>query len=57
MLKIQNIIEKNIIMRINISIQIEGIETIITIREIGIHLILIGQIKFILEVQMVDFMN
>jgi hypothetical protein len=57
MLKIQNIIEKNIIMRINISIQIEGIETIITIREIRIHLILIGQIKFILEVQMVDFMN
>jgi hypothetical protein len=33
------------------------IGTITTIREIGIHLILIGQIKFILEILMVGVMN
>jgi hypothetical protein len=57
LLKIQKIMKENLIMHINISIQIEEIRTITTIKEIWIHLILIGQIRFILEVQMVGFMN
>jgi hypothetical protein len=55
--KRQNITKKNVIMHINIDIQIEGIRTITTIKEIEIHLTLNGQIIFILEVLMVDFMN
>jgi hypothetical protein len=44
-------------MHINIIIQIEGIGTITTIKEIKIYLILNGQIKFILEIPMIGFMN
>jgi hypothetical protein len=44
-------------MHINISTHMKIIEIDTTITKIGIHLILIRQIKFILEVQMIDFMN
>jgi hypothetical protein len=40
-----NITKKNIIIHINIDIQLEGIRTITTIKEIKIHLTLNGQIK------------
>jgi hypothetical protein len=55
--KMQNITKKSAIMHINIIIQIEGIGTITTIKEIKIYLILNGQIKFILEIPMIGFMN
>jgi hypothetical protein len=44
-------------MHINIDIQIEGIETTTIIKEIKIYITINGQIKFILEVLIVGFMN
>jgi hypothetical protein len=56
LLKIQKIMNEILITHINISTQIEEIREI-TIIKVIIHLILIGRIRFILEIQMVDFMN
>jgi hypothetical protein len=44
-------------MHINIKIRLEEMEKMNTIMKIEIHLILNSQIKFILELQMVGFMN
>jgi hypothetical protein len=49
--------KKNLIMLINIDTQIGEIKIIITIMEITTILTLNGQIRYILEVHMVDFTN
>jgi hypothetical protein len=54
-MKSTKIMKNNTIMHINISTHIERIGIDITI--MNIYLIQIGQIKFILEVRMIDFMN
>jgi hypothetical protein len=44
-------------MHINITTHMKRIEIDTTVMKIGINLIIIGQIKFTLDVRMIGFMN